>query len=134
VLVVLDSNVLLSAIGPNSPFRKIWTDFLESKFHIAVNEDILKEYEEILQEHASLRSAKLVLEIFEESANVWYQRVSYKWGAIKKDPDDNKFFDVAVASSADYLVTNDKHFKVAKQLPFPKVNIISSEEFMRVLA
>lgn len=134
MLVVLDSNILLSAIGPNSPLRKIWLAFLEGRIQIAVNEDILKEYEEILQQHATLKSAQLVLDIFEESADVWYQRVSYKWDAIKEDRDDNKFFDVAIASSAEYLVTNDKHFKAAKQLPFPKVTIISSDEFMRILS
>ena len=74
------------------------------------------------------------MEILEESENVFYQRVSYKWDAIKKDRDDNKFFDVAVGSAAHYLVTNDKHFKEAKKLTFPKVNIITAQEFLEILA
>jgi len=132
VVVVLDSNVRLSAIGPNSPLRYIWNSFLDGAFKIAVNQDILTEYEEILQEHAP-RATKIVMDIFEESIDVLYQRVSYNWDAIKKDRDDNKFFDVAVASSADYLVTNDKHFNVAKKLAFPKIIIVTAEEFIEVL-
>ena len=33
---------------------------------------------------------------------------------INADPDDNKFFDIAVAANADYLVTNDAHFNMVK--------------------
>ncbi|SEL07050.1 hypothetical protein SAMN05421740_103393 [Parapedobacter koreensis] len=103
------------------------------QFKIAVNEDILKEYEEILQIHSAIGAAKIVIDIFEESPDVIYQRVSYHWDAIKKDRDDNKFFDVAVVSSVHYLVTNDKHFDEAKRLKFPKIHIIRSEEFMGIL-
>jgi len=44
--------------------------------------------------------------------------------------DDNKFFDIAIAANVDYLVTNDRHFDKLKQLTFPKVNIINSEDFL----
>lgn len=70
------------------------------------------------------------MQIFVDSPDVIYKRISYRWNAITADPDDNKFFDAAVASNADYLVTNDNHFDQVKNLPFPKVNIISAEEFL----
>lgn len=50
------------------------------------------------------------------------------------DPDDNKFFDAAIAANADYLVTNDSHFNEAKRLLFPKANIISADEFLQMLS
>lgn len=53
--------------------------------------------------------------------------------AITADPDDNKFFDAAVAASADYLVTNDSHFNEVKPLTFPKINIVSADEFLQLL-
>jgi predicted nucleic acid-binding protein len=34
---------------------------------------------------------------------------------------------------ADYIVTNDKHFNILKQIEFPKVNCITIEEFMEIL-
>ena len=52
---------------------------------------------------------------------------------IKNDPDDNKFFDIAVAGNADYLVTNDAHFNVVKQVSFPSVKIITADEFLEIL-
>ncbi|WP_394338868.1 PIN domain-containing protein [Hanamia caeni] len=49
------------------------------------------------------------------------------------DPDDNKFFDAAVAGKADFIVTNDAHFNEAKKFEFPNVNIISADEFLEIL-
>jgi uncharacterized protein len=53
----------------------------------------------------------------------------YKWQLIEEDKDDNKYVDVAIASNADYIITNDKHFKVLQNIPFPKVQILSLQEF-----
>lgn len=131
--VVLDSNILLASIGKKSRLRKIWLAFRKGFYTIAVNEDILKEYEEVLQGHAVVGAAEYVMDMFKESPDVVFQHIYYNWNAIEKDPDDNKFFDVAVASAADYLITDDRHFDVAKHIRFPSVRIVSSEEFMRIL-
>ncbi len=131
--VVIDSNILVSIIGKKSRLRAIWDAFIEGRFDMYVSEDILKEYEEILQEHAAPGTDEIVLEIFSESPNVHFQHTYYAWNAITFDPDDNKFFDVAVASNATYLVTNDRHFDVVKKLPFPKIKILTSEEFLNLL-
>ena len=85
--VVIDSNILVSAIGKRSPLRIIWSSFLAGQFSIAVSEDILKEYEEILQEHAAPGAAEYALEIFMESPDVIFQNVYYRWGAISQDPE-----------------------------------------------
>ena len=58
----------------------------------------------------------------------------YNWNANVADPDDNKFFDIAIAADVDYLVTNDRDFDVVKTITFPKVNIITAEAFLKILA
>nr|MCU0340582.1 nucleotide-binding protein [Spirosomataceae bacterium] len=58
----------------------------------------------------------------------------YRWNLIKSDPDDNPFVDVAIASGAYAVVTFDRHFKVLKSIPFPKVQVITLDEFMAVLS
>lgn len=55
------------------------------------------------------------------------------WQLIKADPDDDKFSDCAIAANANYLVTNDRHFDILKQTPFPKLQIISAEEFLEII-
>ena len=132
--VVIDSNVLLVAIGKRSRFRSIWDAFIQGDFQLIISEEIVHEYEEILNEHSAPGAASLVMEILSESPDVIYKRIFYAWNAIKADPDDNKFFDAAVAGNADYLITNDVHFNEAKKLEFPLINIISANEFLQVLA
>jgi predicted nucleic acid-binding protein len=97
-----------------------------------VSEDILYEYEEILQQHSAKGVAEMMMELFIESPNVVYQQIFYSWNAVKQDADDNKFFDIAVAGNADYLVTDDAHFKSIEKSLFPKVEIIASHEFLDI--
>ena len=42
---------------------------------------------------------------------------------------DNKFVDCAVAADAEYIVTNDAHFSVLKQIDWPKVAVLTIQEF-----
>ena len=131
--VVIDSNVLLVAIGKRSKYKLIWSAFIDGKYQLIISEDIINEYEEILQAYSAPGAAEIVLETFIESPDIVFKRVYYSWNAITIDPDDNKFFDVAVAANADYIVTNDAHFKEAEKLLFPKVTILSADMFLDVL-
>jgi putative PIN family toxin of toxin-antitoxin system len=131
--VVLDSNVLLVAIGRRSKYRPIWEAFINGRYQLIICEEIIHEYEEILKEHAAPGAAEIVMEILIESPDVIFKRISYAWNVIPKDPDDNKFFDVAVAGNTDYLITNDLHFNEAKNEQFPRVNIISADKFLEII-
>lgn len=53
---------------------------------------------------------------------------------IHADSDDNKFVDCAIAGNADYIVTDDKHFDELKNIDFPKVNIITTEGFLKLIS
>ena len=131
--VVLDSNVLLVAIGKRSRYKPIWNAFTDGKYQLIVSEEVLHEYEEILKEHSAPGAAEIVLETFVESPDIIYNRIYYSWNAITQDPDDNKFFDVAVAANADYIVTNDAHFNEAEKLSFPRVSIITADTFLEIV-
>jgi putative PIN family toxin of toxin-antitoxin system len=132
--VVLDSNVLLVAIGKRSPFRPIWEAFLNGRYQLVHSDEILYEYREVLSEHAAPNADAVALEILTKSLNTVRTKIYYRWFAITADPSDNKFFDAAVAANADYLVTNDNHFNGAKSLTFPKMNIVSANEFLQLLS
>jgi len=131
--IVLDSNILVAAIGRRSNYADIWKSFISQKYTLIISDEIVYEYEEILQLRSAKGASDIVIEIIMESSNVFYQQIYYSWNAIKQDPDDNKFFDIAVAGNADYLVTNDAHFNILKQLSFPKVTIITAEDFLKIL-
>lgn len=91
------------------------------------------EYEEKIAEKTSNDIAINVTSLINEAVNSVLIEVYYEWNTITSDPDDNKFFDAAVAGNADYLVTNDAHFNEAKHADFPKINIISGEVFLNIV-
>jgi putative PIN family toxin of toxin-antitoxin system len=129
----LDSNILLVAIGRKSLFKPIWKAFINGRYKLIVSDDIILEYEEILQQLSAEGVAEIIMEIIVESSEVMYKQIYYSWNMISQDPDDNKFFDIAVVGNADFLVTNDAHFNVVKQSPFPTVKVISANEFLELL-
>ena len=57
----------------------------------------------------------------------------YRFGLIQTDADDNKFVDCAIAAGAEFLVSNDSHFRVLEQIPFPKVCVLRLISFSRML-
>jgi putative PIN family toxin of toxin-antitoxin system len=120
--VVIDSNVLLVAVGKRSRFRPIWQAFMNGDYQIVISEEIIHEYEEILNEHSAPGVTELVMEILSVSPDVIYKRIYYAWNMIKSDPDDNKFFDAAVAGNVYFLVTNDSHFNDLLHINFPRIN------------
>lgn len=66
-------------------------------------------------------------------SSVQKQDVYYKWHLINADEDDNKFVDCAVAGNVDYLISNDKHFNELKAVEFPKLIVLTIDEFMDLL-
>ena len=71
-------------------------------------------------------SALLIL----NKSNVRLIEPHFRMELIKDDPDDNKFVDCAFAAGADYLVTEDNHFNILKKTAFPKLNLVTLDEFM----
>jgi uncharacterized protein len=98
-----------------------------------ITNEILTEYEEIIGGKLNIESANSVMRALMELENVFPSTIYFKYNLISQDPDDNKFIDCAIASNCDFLVTNDKHFNVLKGIDFPKINVVSLEEFKIVI-
>lgn len=67
------------------------------------------------------------------SSRVQKTEVFFRFNVIA-DLDDNKFMDCAFASNAHYLVSDDKAFRVLKNLDFPKIEVLTLDEFSKLLA
>lgn len=131
--IVLDTNCLLQSLPSKSPYHQIWNDILHGKISLCVNTEILNEYEEVLAQKTNSDVATNVVETIARLHTTVYQEIYVHFGLIVEDEDDNKFVDCAVASSAELIVTNDKHFNVLKQLPWPKISIVNIKEFLNTL-
>lgn len=64
--------------------------------------------------------ADFVLQTIENAVNIEWVNKYYHWNLITTDPDDNKFVDCAFACQAKFIVSEDKHFNVLKNIDFPK--------------
>ena len=131
--IVLDTNCLLQALPTKSPYHKIWTDIFDGKISLCVNTDILEEYEEMIAEKSTPEIANNVVEAIVNLSTTTLQNTYVHFELLPADSDDNKFVDCAVASDAEYIVTNDKHFNPLKEIPWPKVEIIKITEFIKQL-
>ena len=127
--IVLDTNCLLQTLPTQSTYHKIWTNVLAGNICLCVNTEILNEYEEILAQKTTKKIAHNVVEAIARLHTTVYQEIYIHFGLIEQDVDDNKFVDCAIASKAEFIVTNDKHFNALKEMSWPKVLVLSIKEF-----
>lgn len=128
--VVIDTNCLLQIISRKSPYRPIWDAFIAGCYDLCVTNEILDEYQEILEQQITPTVAENVVMLILNQQNVRLIDPHFRMCIISADPDDNKFVDCAFAAGADYLVSEDSHFKVLLQTPFPQLNLVTLDEFL----
>lgn len=129
--VVIDTNCLLQIIARKSPYRPIWDAFLAGKYPLCVSNEILEEYQEILEQQITPTVAENVILLILNRNNTILVDPHFRMELVTKDRDDNKFVDCAFAAGADYLVSEDSHFDVLRNTPFPLLNLVTLDEFMQ---
>lgn len=131
--IVLDTNVLLVSLPTHSKYYPIYQALLNKRFDLFVSNEILTEYEEVFAQKLGTARTELKLQELLNLSNVHSIEPFYNWQLIEADPDDNKFCDCAVACETDFLVTNDRHYNILAQIPFPPITTIKAEDFLRLI-
>ncbi len=131
--IVLDTNALLVSIPKKSIYRPILDALINGEFDLVLSNEILSEYIEILERKANVIVANNVAEMLLNLDTLKKVEIYFEWNLIDKDPDDNKFVDAAIVGAADFIVTNDQHFNTLETVDFPKANIISIEDFLKLI-
>ncbi|MBO6253259.1 MAG: putative toxin-antitoxin system toxin component, PIN family [Bacteroidaceae bacterium] len=131
--IVLDTNCLLACISSKSENFPIWKGFQEGKFILCVSNEILEEYQEIIARKASPIVAENVVNAIVESEFVEFVDPQFHLNLIAADHDDDKFVDCAFAANAIFIVSDDTHFDVLKNIPFPQLLVIKLREFLNLL-
>ncbi len=131
--VVLDTNVLLVAISPKSGNRWLFDPLLNGDYTLCVTTDILNEYAEIIELKMGTEISEMTIDILLMLPNTYLIHKHFFWQMIEEDPDDNKFIDCAIAASAQYIVSEDRHFKVIKKYGYFGVDLLKLNEFKNVL-
>jgi putative PIN family toxin of toxin-antitoxin system len=130
MIVVIDCNVLLVSIPKKSKYRPIFDAIITGKVSLAVNNEILMEYLEIISNKANLEIATNIVDMILSLPFTIKGEPYFRFNLINADADDNKYVDTAISCNADLLITNDLHFQVLKSIPFPKVNVVSASDFL----
>lgn len=131
--VVIDTNIFVSTFSINSEFHDIFRGLIKGQYQLLVSNSIFLEYREIMTEKYGIEGGLVFEDILNTAPNVIHSEPFINWQIIKIDPDDNKFADCAICGGADFIVTNDKHFKQVKNNKFPPMKIINMNEFLEIL-
>ena len=131
MIVVLDTNILISAIFWRGNPYKVALNALKKKYSLYLSNEILNELEEKLSLKFKFPEDKIKdhIGILRE-----YGRIiepSIKIDVIKDDPDDNRVLECAVSCNADYIVSGDKHLLKLKE--FRGIKIVKAKEFLDLL-
>lgn len=131
--VVLDTNCLLACISSKSENFRVWKDFQAGCFTLCVSNEILEEYQEIIARKANPVVAENVINAIVESEFVEFVDPQFHLELIVADHDDDKFVDCAFAANAAYIVSDDSHFDVLKDIPFPQLLVLKLKDFLKRL-
>jgi putative PIN family toxin of toxin-antitoxin system len=132
--IVLDTNALLRSISRRSAFALVLDKLYQNAYELYITNDIQLEYEEKITDIFSKETAELIIGALSLFPNVKKIDVHFHLNLINADTDDNKFSDCAFAGNVHFLVTDDKHFNALKSVSFPVINVISLEDFKKLLA
>jgi len=130
--IVLDTNCLVVCLPITSPYHCLWQAFRNNQITLCCTTDIINEYNEVLLRFYPQQFVNDVVNELLLSFNVMKINNYYKWNLISVDPDDNKFVDCALNAGADFIVTNDQHFNILKEIKFPPIQVINIEYFKRI--
>lgn len=127
--IVLDTNVFLVSLPSHHAYHWIFQTLLQGQFNLCVTTEILLEYQEIVAQRYGLAKIDATLDFLLLLPNVQLVTPYFRYPLIESDPSDNKFVECAVMAGADFIVSNDRHFQVLKNIEFPPVKILKYEEF-----
>jgi len=135
--VVLDTVIFVRAlINPKGRLGRLLFEHAD-KYVIVLSPEIVKEILDVINrpelhrrfpEMADLPRMDLVLSRLEE-AEVVEPRERLD---VCRDPNDNKFFECAVAARADYIVSEDKDLLVVAE--YKGIRTVSAAEFLTIVS
>lgn len=125
--IVIDTNVLISGVFFGGFPREILSAVVGQKLTACASNEIINEYEEIVQEMINRKQGHLnkailsplikAMEIIEPVTHV----------EICRDPDDNKFLECAKDSHSLYIVSGDKDLLIIEQ--YDNIQIVTAKDF-----
>ena len=130
VNVLLDTNILISAIGFGGKPRQILQLVLEKKIKAVTSPILLAEFHEVVnKKFPKLAPHLLLIETkLKRTFLVVHPQVAL---SIVRDKDDNRVLEAALQGNCQYIITGDKDLLDLKI--YQEINIVTSEIFLKEL-
>lgn len=138
--VVLDTNQFVSALlNPEGPaFEILKASGLEGeqKYELVISDEILSEFRKVLSyprirklHKWSKEKVEIFITLLKEIAHI--DESQSRERIVFEDPDDDKFFHLAIKTGAQYIVSRDIHLLNVKE--FRGVRVLKPEVFLSAL-
>ena len=129
--VVLDTNVLVSALlftGVTSELVALWQ---QGRITVLISREILEEYLRVLAYPKFQLSEGEIKSLLEEELLPFVQIIKpgTRVRVVKRDPADNKFLECAVAGKADVVISGDKELLAIRH--YRQVRIQTPSRFLK---
>ena len=135
--VVLDSNVIISALlWPGTP-NKILQLIEKREIKLCFTPQILKEIQEVLKRPKFLLRIKVCRTSTEELI-AGISKIAELFpdikipSIVKEDPDDDRILSCALIANAQFIITGDAHLLKLKK--FAGIPIITPHKFLKLLS
>jgi putative PIN family toxin of toxin-antitoxin system len=129
--VVIDTNVVVSALLFGGAPGKLIAFWQRSIIRPAASKEIIDEYLRVLTYPKFKLSEEEINYLLYQEIIPYFDIIEVHPGPriIKEDPEDDKFIRCALAASARYIISGDRHLLALKE--YQKIKIFSSSAFLR---
>ena len=128
--VVLDTNVLVSALLFRGPLNRLINLLEEGRIGLLISREVFLEYLRVLSYPKFGLDTEDIRSLLENHILSFAEMVNAETirPVVLEDLDDDKFLALAETGRADYLVSGDRHLLSLGR--FGKIPIVSAREFL----
>ena len=125
--IIIDTNLVISGLFFHGLPKKFLVELDQEKFEVCVNDEILSEYEGIIEEKKELPKYHLNEELREKFFSNLHKFEMKSDLKVCRDVKDDKFINCAIDAKAIYIVSGDNDLLTIKN--FAGIEIVTAREF-----
>lgn len=135
--IVIDTSVLISAlIGKAGPSRQVLRRCLLGEYKPMISTTLFMEYEDVHRRPQISKLCPLTPEEISELLGAYYSVCSwvpihFLWRPNLRDENDNFLIELAIASNAQFIVTNNIKDLNGAELTFKGLKVVKPEQLLR---
>ena len=129
IRTVIDTNVFVSSFFGGNPLKIIGL-WKAGKITLCLSQPVIEEYIDVLRRMGlqDERELEELLGLFSHGLHSLFTAKTPFLKIVKKDPDDNKFIECAVALKAKYIISGDKALTEIDK--YMDIKILSPKQFL----